>query len=201
MVIDALLCFYTSHINGEETSEEISSHNRNVIEYFLNAGADKSKILDAIIDIKPTEDGKIDKQSILSKLFKETLLKEGAYYYHKELIVTPGIPAPGESYTHYKEPKIVYSVGQALDYFYNKFKVNKEWISEKQDVGALNFLLNEYKKFNFIEPIDFFLNLIDYVENARSLFDLRNYEMEFAEIMQRDILNAKVSGLDKYIWR
>lgn len=201
MINENLLNFYTSHINGEDVCEEVYNHNKAIIDYFLEAGISGGELLEALVDTAPTEDGRIEKDALMTKFLKETLIENNVFYFHKELILSPKLPAPGEKYTYYKEPKIVYTSGQALEYFYNKFKINKGWANEKQDLGGLKFLLEEYKRFDFVKPIDFFLHLVDYVEYARSLFELRNFEIEFAEIMQRDIKNARLCGLDKYTWR
>ena len=77
----------------------------------------------------------------------------------------------------------------------------------KRDIGAIQHLLIEYKHIDFIEPIDFLLNLIDYASKEtncsyKTLLELDNqYRGELMQQLETKIINAKAMGLNKIIFR
>ena len=81
-------------------------------------------------------------------------------------------------------------------------------INKKKELGSIKYLLNEYKNikaFDFLEPIDFILFLIDYVANLdkkiNTILKLNDYVYEFAEFETDMIINAKAANKDKIVWR
>ena len=101
--------------------------------------------------------------------------------------------------------KIRYTLDDALDYFIRTTGVRGEWIARDREIGSIKYLLKEYKKFSFMEPIDFLLHLIDYcVANGNeinSIYDLRHQEVELAKALEIDITNAIAAGKNTVIWR
>lgn len=193
---------YESEVNGEHIEDEKTiEHNKLFIEYLLESGLKKGDITEAILDMKPNKLCKMRIEDLSDSLWEGSILERNTFYYHKLLRLSPKIPGPGEKIKIYKEPKIKVTELDIVKYFYNKFNIREEWIDEKKDVGAVKHLLSHFEKFSFIKPVDFLLELIDYVEEAKNLFELKNYEIEFAELIEKDVANSKVLNKDKIIWR
>ena len=138
-------------------------------------------------------------------LWNDSLLERHTFYYHKELQILSPPPTWDKSFPFYIEMKIQYTIENILDYFSKTFNINKDWISREKEIGSIKYLLKEYKKFGFIESVDFILHLIDYVCSlgikAKSIYDLRDYENDYAELLENDISNAKSCHKNKVIWR
>lgn len=202
-----LLDIYYSEIIGEEiTDKNIIKHNELVLDYLKESGLSDIEIFKLITNLKPSKDGKIEINNLPSTLWDNSLLEKDVFYYHKELKILPPPPNGKRKYIFYCEMKIKYTEKDVLKYFCNRFKINQEWIDENKEVGSIKFLLKEYNKFNFIKPVDFLLNLIDYVYSANdtvinSLFQLREYEMEVASYLSNDVKNAEHQEKNKIIWR
>lgn len=198
--------FYFNFMIGEYPDNfEDYKKTANLFQYLIDAGINDGDIYMITGLVKPKSCLSIE--DIPLSLWENSLLEKDKFYFHKELQVTP--PPPGwdtdEDYVFYKEMKIRYTLDDVLDYFIRVSGVRAEWVARDKEIGSIKYLLKEYKKFKFIEPIDFILHLIDYCSSCgielNSIYDLRNEEIKLAEMLELDILNAKAKGKDKVIWR
>lgn len=198
--------FYFNFLIGEyPEDQEVYKKTANFFQYLEDSGLSDGEIYMVAGLVKPKALLTID--DVPDKITKDSILDINKPYYHKELIITP--PPPGwdsnEDYVFYKEVKIRYSLDDALDYFIKATGVRSEWVSRDKEIGSIKYLLKEYKKFNFIEPIDFLLHLIDYCvscgDEINTIYDLRHSEVELATALEIDIANAVARGKDKVIWR
>lgn len=198
--------FYFNFLIGEyPDNHEIYKKTANFFQYLEDSGLSEGEIYMVAGMVKPKEVLTID--DIPSKITKDSIIDRNKCYYHKELIITP--PPPGwdcdEDYKFYKEIKVRYSLEDVLDYFIKATGVRAEWVARDKELGSIKYLLKEYAKFNFIEPIDFLLHLIDYSVSCgneiNTIYDLRHQEIELATALEIDIANAVARGKDKAIWR
>lgn len=198
--------FYFNFLIGEyPENHEDYRKTSNFFQYLEDSGLSDSEIYMIAGLVRPKEVLTID--DIPDKIKKDSLLEKDKFYYHKELIITP--PPPGwnveENYQFYKEIKVRYTLEDVLDYFIKATGARADWIAKDKEIGSIKYLLKEYKKFNFIEPVDFILHLIDYCvssgDEINTIYDLRNKEVELAKALEIDIANAVARGKNLVIWR
>ena len=198
--------FYFNFMIGEYP-EEIDDYRKtaNLFQYLIDAGISDGEVYMITEIVKPKKCLTIE--DIPDKLWENSLLERDKFYFHKQLQITP--PPPGwdieHDYIFYREMKIRYTLDDVLDYFIIMTGVRAEWVARDKEKGSIKYLLKEYKKFNFMEPIDFLLHLIDYCVSCgreiNSIYDLRDEEVELAKALEVDILNAAALGKNKVIWR
>ena len=202
-VIEQLLDVVYSLEEGTP-SEEIKHKDENLLSYLWDAGVEPYMI--ANYALKVTTTNELSYNRLPEMLWEKSLLKRDTFYFHKELEILSPPSTWDEDKPFYLEMKIEYRINEALDYFLKSNKVREEWINRKKELGSLKFLLKEFEKYKFAEPIDFFLHLCDFAaskaeKNLQSIFDLNHYEVECAEYLEADIANARLQGKDKVIWR
>lgn len=198
--------FYFNFLIGE-FPEDVENYRKtsNFFQYLEDCGLSDGEIYMVAGMVKPKMFLTIE--DIPDKIKKDSLIEMDKYYFHKELIVTP--PPPGwnteEDYQFYKEIKVRYTLEDVLDYFIKATGTRADWIARDKEIGSIKYLLKEYKKFKFIEPVDFILHLIDYCvssnDEINTIYDLRNKEIELAEALEIDIANAVARGKHLTIWR
>ena len=198
--------FYFNFLIGE-FPEDIEDYRKtsNFFKYLEDSGISEGEIYMVAGMVKPKS--VLTLADIPEKLKKDSLIDINKFYFHKELIITP--PPPGwdieEDYKFYKEIKLRYTLEDVLDYFIKATNARAEWIARDKEIGSIKYLLKEYKKFSFIEPIDFILHLIDYCvsssDEINTIYDLRHREIELAEALEIDIANATARGKHLTIWR
>lgn len=201
-----LVDFYYNAVVGNFPENEKEYNNTKMIfDYLLDSGCELNTILKVILyDMKNKEHITIDD---LPDIFWEgSLLKRDTFYFHRELQILSPPPTLTESFPFYLEMKIRYTKQDVLNYFMKSFQINNEWIDQKKELGSISYLLDNYKKFGFIEPVDFLLHLIDYVHamddiEINSVFDLRVFESKYVPIISKDIECAKASHKNRIIWR
>lgn len=196
--------YYYDFVIGELPNESDYKGTANVIGHLLDANISDIEVrnfIDSIENPKST----LTVEDIPDYFWKDSLLEKDKFYYHKELQITAPAPKWDEEFDFFLEMKINYNTKHILDYFIQMTNVRKEWIDTKKEIGSINYLLKEYKKFKFMEPVDFILHLIDYaVSSGRELnaiYDLRDLEIELAKYLEVDILNSKAQKKDIVIWR
>lgn len=196
--------FYYSNIIGTFPGEEKYNNTNKLFEYLKEAGLTDGDILKTVIDFLPYLE-EISFEDLPESLWDNSLLEKDKFYFHKELQISKTEPNWNQdNLCLYIEPKIKYTIDDALNYFLSYSTIKSDWINRDKEKGSIKYLLKEYKKFNFIEPIDFFLHLIDFAaskDDINTIYDLRDYEIELAEFLEVDIQNAKSMGKDKYSWR
>lgn len=145
-------------------------------------------------------------------LWEDSLLERDKFYYHNTLHIKPKAPTWNpltneESVEeHYMEMKIKFTMDDLITYFYRELNINHELIDIAKDKGSFNFLINKYRKFDFIEPIDFILSLIDYAKSSenmrvRSVLQIGEYESEVYDMLQAKVEQAKLEKANIIVWR
>ena len=103
------------------------------------------------------------------------------------------------------EMKIIYAIEDLINYYYSKFPENSEWKSENKDIGAINYLLNKYKRLKYISEVDFILFLIDYAsydeKRISNIIDLERYEHEVGKVLKAKVNNATTEKSNVIVWR
>lgn len=205
-MIKFLTNFYYSYLLGEypENKEDYDKTYK-TISYLIEAGINVDTIKKNVFENIPFKE-RLSYEDLPNNLWDNSLLEKDKFYYHIQLLIAN--TAPGwddeEDFHPYIEPKIKYSLDDALDYFIERAGVRSDWINRAKEIGSIKFLLKDFEKFNFIEPIDFFLHLVDFAvskDEINTVYDLREYEIELAEFLENDIANAIAQKKNTYIWR
>lgn len=205
MEFNQLTDFYYNFVVGETPEDEESYiKTRMLFDYLSQSGCTLEDIVTEVITNFPNRDV-LYPDDIPDDLWGASLLERHKFYFHKELQVLSPPPTWDESFPFYIEMKIQYSIGDILNYFIKSFKLNESWVSRDKELGSIKYLLKDYKKYGFIEPVDFLLHIIDYVASlgvkVNSIYDLRDYEAEYAELLEKDVANSKSCSKNKVIWR
>lgn len=187
-------------------SKEIILNNKAVIEYISESGLSKGEIIEVLNEMPLRETCEIFIEDINDKWWECSLIEKDKFYFHKELQITPPPPNLDDPFIYYKEIKIKYTYKDVLNYFYKTFNINEEWINPNKDLGAVKWLIDDYKKFKFTTPVDMLLHLIDYIHamgetKIINIYQITTYEMDFANYFEDDIRNAKSQHKDKIVWR
>lgn len=198
--------FYNFIIGTYPEDEVILLNNKAVIEYITESGLNKKEIIQVLNEMPLRESCEIFVEDIQDKWWDNSLLERDKFYFHKELQITPPPPNLEDDFYDYKEIKIKYTHEDVLNYFYNIFNIKEEWISIYKDLGAVKWILDDYKKFSFTTPVDMLLHLIDYVhaigdKKITNIYQLSAHEIEFASYFEDDVKNAKSQHKDKVLWR
>lgn len=198
--------FYYNFMIGEYPEDEDDyKKTANFFQYLEDSGITDGEIYMITGLVKPKQVLTID--DIPDKIREGSILDKDKFYYHKELIITPTPPGWDSEldYKFYREIKVRYTLEDALDYFIKATGVRAEWVARDKEIGSIKYLLKEYKKFDFMEPIDFLLHLIDYSVSCgieiNTIYDLRHQEVELAKVLEIDIANAVARGKNTVIWR
>lgn len=199
-----LVNFYYEY-NGEYPEDKNHvAKTKAVIEHLKDCGYTEEQIIDIIIKEFPNAEY-LDFNNIPTSLWENSLLKKDKFYFHKELQITSPPPTWDKSFPFFLEMKIFYSEKDILNYYVKTFNIRGEWVNEDKEIGSIKYLLNKYKMFSFIEPVDYILHLIDYAKSLdvkpNNFYDLCNYELELAEYLERDIKNANLQKKNKIVWR
>lgn len=203
--------FYYDFVVGEYPSGENYNKTELVIKHLQQAGFNDKELLTIVINDFPNKDI-LGFEDIPNSLWEKTLLRKEVFYFHKELqVVSPPpmwdpIANKITTVPFFLEMKIRYTEEDILKYFINILNIREEWVSREKELGSIRYLLEKYKKFNFVEPVDFILHLVDYcssLDNVKiaTIYDLCYYETMCAEYLEADIKNARVANKNKIIWR
>ena len=203
MDVVKLTNFYYDFVVGEQP-EKINERTKLLFEHLNESGCTPKQLFGTIIEEFPNKD-ELTIEDIPDSLWEGSLIERNKFYYHKELQILSPPPTWDKSFPFYIEMKIQYSIEDALKYFIKQFKINESWMSKDKELGSIRYLLKDYKKYGFMEPVDFFLHIIDYVcskgVKINSIYDLRDYELEYTQLLELDILNSKALKKNRVIWR
>ena len=197
--------YYSNAIGVYPSDEKEILKTKSFFEYLIEAGCSKQEIIELILfDLK--NENHLTINSLPDKLWDNSLLDRDTFYYHNELQILSPAPTLTESFPFYLEMKIKYTEKDVLNYFIKTFNIKEKWIDEDKEIGAIKYLLNNYKKYDFVQPIDYLLSLIYYVagfnnNKINTFFDLRNYELDFTEVFEKDIISAKEHNKNNIIYR
>ena len=203
MDVVKLTNFYYDFVVGEQP-EKINERTKLLFEHLSESGCTPKQLFGTIIEEFPNKD-ELTIEDIPDSLWEGSLIERNKFYYHKELQILSPPPTWDKSFPFYIEMKIQYSIEDALKYFIKQFKINESWMNKDKELGSIRYLLKDYKKYGFIEPVDFFLHIIDYVcskgVKINSIYDLRDYELEYTQLLELDILNSKALKKNRVVWR
>lgn len=195
--MDRILNLYIKTIYPNTVDFKTTIKIKTIIEHLLDNNFDDKFILNYLIENGP---------SLKECLWKDSLLKKDAFYYHNKLRITPkssiwNVNIKEKSNKFYLEMKIDFKMSDLLEYYYTTLNIPVSFRDYKRDSGAFRYMLNK-KYLNNLESIDFVLTLIDYnKENENdflsSPFDLK-YQKEVYNKLNYIINNSKYN---KIIWR
>lgn len=195
--------YYYNFLIGEHPKDEDYKITSLTFNHLKDAGFNEIELF-RLLNTFPIKD-KISFEDIPDNLWEGSCLTRDKFYFHKELQILSPPPTWDETFDFYLEMKIKYSLDEALDYFIKRSGTREEWVNRDREIGSIKFLLKEYTKFNFMEPLDFFLHLIDYAVSCgaelNSIYDLRRFEIELATYLEIDVANAIAKDKNKVIWR
>lgn len=200
-----LVDFYYDFNAGETPeNEEYKIKTKKTFDYLLEAGLTEREVVDLIVKDFDNKDF-ISHEDIPNHLWDNSLLVKDTFYFHKNLQILSPPPTWDKVFPFYREMKIKYTEEDILTYFIKTFKINDEWINVDKELGSIKYLLKKYKQFSFVNPVDFILLLIDYAKSidkkVYGIYDICDLEMEYAEILEIDIKNAKLNNKNTIVWR
>lgn len=195
--------YYYHFLVGEHPDESDYNATAATFEHLKDAGFNEDWIFQVINQMPIKDSIKFD--DIPDALWNNSLVIRGNFYFHKELQIKSPPPTWEHSFPFYLEMKIKYTVEDVLEYFLNFAHIRTDWVNREKELGSIRFLLKDYKKFSFMEPVDFLLHLIDYCVadgmELNSIYDLRDKEIELANYLEVDTANAVMQGKNKIVWR
>lgn len=160
-----LMNYYNTNILGYYPGDNQSEKTMCTISYLRDCGFKDNDILKIINEVMPQEAFTPD--MLPERLWDGSLLKKDGLYLHRELRVPSPVPAIDrntgkEIKTNlYNEMKIMYTVDNLLDYYYDKLSIPLEFRNRKRDTAQFNTLLKHYGMFNGVAGVEIMLDLID----------------------------------------
>ncbi len=145
-------------------------------------------------------------------LWKNSLLKKGHFYFHKELQLVSPAPILQKDGTisyaeDYLEMKIRYTEQDILDYFLSKAGYQARQICDtKKELKTIAYLLKRFSLLENVEPVDLILCLIDdFTNNAENtindgIIDVLKSLSNVVLWYQTDYKNAAAAGKNKIRW-
>lgn len=200
--------YYYNNI-GVMPNDDEKNQTLKTINYLKDNNISIKEIID-IIDKIPYKKT-LAPEDLPESLWHDSLIKRDMFYFHNEIHITS--PAPYWNFENnkiisekfYLEMKIKYTIDDLIKYYYKAFPNNKEFEDSKKDIGAMQYLLNQYKKIDFIENVDFILFLIDTCSDTQTdcieILDLKKCQNENYKFVSNKALNAKFESKNKIIWR
>ena len=189
----SVIDYYIYNI-GIRTNEEVLSNIEKTIGYLSDNNFSNKEIIDILFGFNGMNDIAI--KNLPDKLWDGSLLKRNVFYYHSQLHITSHPPyfdvieQKRISPKFFLEMKIRYTPNDILNYIYSNLKDLEKYSDFKKDIGAVNYLLGKYKKYDFMEPVDFLLFLID-----EAYYQYRNVNAKFTDILEID--SFKINVIDK----
>lgn len=210
-MIEDLIDLYTRLGKGVY-NEEFRNKTKAVINHLIDNGFSKKHIVRVINEVKKRD--YMIPQDLPNFLWEGSLLKRDTFYYNSILQIVSSPPKWNpETMQQVSEPfflemKIMYTIDDLLNYYYDELQINISFRDENKDKGALQYLLNKYKIDN-IESIDVVLLLI---ENAKACLSksfsiitnplkLQDFEGDVITFLNNVIPNKVAKRTNKIIWR
>lgn len=183
------------------------------IAYLVGNGLRDDEIYAVLDEIscKPHPPVKITPEDLPGRLWNDSLIERGEFYYHRLLQIKP--PAPVFNLKEnkitaekdYLEIRIRFTLKHLLEYFTRRTRIDEVLIDEQRDLGSLKYLLQKYSKISVVRPLDFVLMLIDEAFETHTqlngVFDIQGNEAVVLERVKRMTAEAAVSGSNRIIWR
>lgn len=189
------------------------SQTEKTVKYLLDNGfsaAEICSILDEIGD-KPHPPASITPADLPDKLWTDSLIERGEFYYHRVLQITS--PAPvinlaknsAVSEPYFLEMRIRFTLKHLMEYFVRRSRIDEVLIDETRDAGSLRYLLKKYAKISIVRPLDFVLMLIDAASAderpLNNILDVQNYEATVLETVKKMTAEAAIHGGGMIVWR
>ena len=156
-------------------------------------------------------DGYIGLVNLPVFLYKDSLVEKDRFYYHsllkvqskapvfdfvKNVMVTPDF---------YCEPREHFTIGNLLDYVYNKLDIPDFLRERHRDTKAIQYILGRYKTNPHVSALDFTLYMIDEAskdsKKISQIISINSYELQTADRVKRIVEIAKAKKYNQYIWR
>lgn len=201
--------FYYTNILGYTPSDKtVIRKTQCIIDYLKDCGFSDKELIHIILDSAPSES--LSYETLPDKLWQDSLIKRGYFYYHHILQITSKPP-----YYDFKsnkeiidpfflEIKIKFTLDDLVSYFY-KLNIDNDLRNDKRDTAAMKSLLLRYDNLSVVESLDFVLSLIDYCKYSNdkisNVFDITKNEASVLEDLKKKVAEAKFAGKDKIICR
>lgn len=208
-MLDKLIGYYYSNIGEEPTDSEFKI-TKGTIAYLIDNEFDEKQIIEIMngLDWSRT----FSNEDLPDYLWEDSLIERNKFYYHNLLQIRSMAPVLNKITgklemieKDYIEMKIMFTINDLISYFYSKFYDLAIFEDKNRDVGAVKHMLNEYKRLDKINPLDFFLYSIDKCSSDKSMitniFDIKKVQMEVFKELTAKATSAKALKINKIIWR
>ena len=190
--------FYYSMIN-KNVDDVKFLETANTIDYLLDNGLTSIEIIN---ELKRHNSDSIIYSNLSDILWKNSLIKKGAFYLHREL----RLESPAPQYNpitnlvieqpFYCEMKIRYYEKDVVNYFVSKLSGNAKQLEDiKTDLGAVRYLMSKYSKIDYVEPLDIILcsidNHLEQEPNCYRLIDVSNTNQTTIDMLVNDMLTLE----------
>jgi len=201
--------FYYSDVlkYAPEINEKIRTEK--TVKYMLDCGLTNLEIFK---EIRQHKSKIITGEDLSNVLWKNSLIKKGAFYLHKELRIVSEAPIFDflqdkeiiEPY--FCEIKIRYTVTDVLNYFYKQLNsLSYKLVDRKTDMKTVAFLMNKYDGIDYVEALDVVLCSIDNHLKQHSdcyqLIDVTHTNSEVIKQLINDMLELESKDLRRIVWR
>lgn len=208
--MDLLNFFYTNNLGRYPNDINKINITKDTINYLKDCNVPIDQILYALLNSKDREC--LYPDTLTSKLWENSLIQQNRYYFHNTLQIISKAPEiniqTGQiiTYPFYKEIKIIYTLDDLLNYFYDILSIT-EIIDKKKDIGRLKYIFNKYSVIKDIGTLDILLTMIDLslknnkqscINNIMNIDDNASEAINLIRKWQRE---AKLTHTDKIIWR
>ena len=181
----------------------------NTIDYLQDSGFSS---LDIIKETNKHNGEVVEYDNLSDSLWKDSLIKKGAFYLHKELRLESPRPVynpkTGEvtEFPYYLEMKIRYTEDDVLDYFVKKIKSSLVTSNDRHwDRRVLREFLKRFSNLDYVEALDVILCSIDrYLENNPDCYNLRDISVVTGEIVEEltdDLQQMQMLDQRKLVFR
>lgn len=195
-------------IGSEYTDEDILQTDK-VIDYLKESGYSVAEIGAELTRHKTV---RIYGKDLTQNIYKNSLVKKGAFYLHRELCLISRPPEYDfftntvKNYPFYYEVKARYTVQNVLDYFYKQLSpLSRQMSDQKTDAKTVSYLMSKYSNIDYVEPLDIILCSIDrYIKDnpdGYKLIEISNNNMDIIKQLQSDMQSLEAKDSRKITWR
>lgn len=155
------------------------------------------------------DDGYISIKTIPDKVWKNSLIDSGKFYYHPALQMKPNAPIFDYENNinivneNFLEIRRQFTMNTLMKYIYSRVNIAKEFIDYKRDLNSIKYMENRYKKLGNVSWIDMVLFLADEAgrTNKKSIISLTDNETEVLENIKTIAEYSKIKGFDRQLFR
>ncbi len=203
------LSFYYGEIYNGDYNEDNVIRTDKTISYLLDCDFSNLEITKELAFYNVPE---ITINNLRDILWKNSLIKRGAFYLHNQLrIIAPNPVFDLATNTlkvtpFYCEMKIRYTINDVVNYFYSKlYQFNLKLVDRKADYQAVKYLMTKYNQIDYVEPLDIILCSIDsYTKNnpqCYKLIEISSDNYNVIKNIQADMLELEKQNMRQSIWR